>query len=135
MSLQAFAHDVLRHYPALLHGTLDFLGNHGGFSGAHLWRLSTAAGTFCLKAWPPAWRSEHDLAWIHALMARAASCSWIPRILPSSAGGSFVAQHGRLWEMATWMPGHAQFSQAPSLARLQAACVALAQLHQIWSTT
>src|SRR5436309_13193512 len=105
MSLQACAHDVLSHYPAALRGQLDFLGNHGGFSGAHLWRLSTSVGTFCLKAWPPDWRSADELAWIHSLMARAASCEWMPRILPASHGASFVELHGRLWEIATWMRG------------------------------
>src|SRR5947209_17508862 len=60
---------VLSCYPALLwQGPLSPLGNHGGFSGARLWRVAGLSGMLCLRAWP-----EHDsavrLAWRHRLMA------------------------------------------------------------------
>ena len=45
-----------------------------------------------------------------------ASFAWMPRIIPASHGASFVDLHGRLWEIATWMPGRADFAQAPSSA-------------------
>ena len=65
MSLESWAHEVLTHYPAMLRGTLTSLGNHGGFSGARLWRLDTAGGSYCLKAWPAdgpplAWTASPD---------------------------------------------------------------------------
>jgi Ser/Thr protein kinase RdoA (MazF antagonist) len=132
MFLESQAYEVLNHYPAGLRGTLVFLGTHGGFSGAHLWHLTAPAGIYCLKAWPPDWRAPADLAWIHSLMARAATLPWMPRIIPVSQGASYVDLHGRLWEIATWMPGRADFTQTPSRIRLEAASTALAQLHQAW---
>src|SRR5471032_5162 len=111
-------HPVLSCYPAALRGTLVALGNHGGFSGAQLWRLDAPGGSFCLKAWPDDWRSRADLVWIHGLLGRAAILPWMPRVLAASEGASLVEQQGRLWEVLTWMPGAAEFAQAPSAARL-----------------
>jgi Ser/Thr protein kinase RdoA (MazF antagonist) len=110
------------------------LGSHGGFSGASLWRLETPAGNFALKAWPANWRAPADLAWIHGLMGQAAAHPWMPRVMATTGGPTFVELHGRLWEVVTWMPGGADFGQSPSPARLEAAATALAQLHQSWRT-
>lgn len=131
--LESCAREVLGHYTALPRGNLVFLGNHGGFSGAGLWRLETPAGSYCLKAWPKNWRSPRDLAWIHALMQQASAFPWMPRVMPASNGETFLAATGRLWDLTTWMPGVSDFSQKPSAARLEAACTALALLHQAWT--
>ena len=130
MSLEPY--EVLAHYPLHLRGSLVFLGNHGGFSGALLWRLDCPNGSYCLKAWPTDWRSPPELAWIHGLLARASAFSWIPRVLSTSDGATFVSLQGRLWELATWMPGEASLSIAPSATPLIAACTALAELHHAW---
>ncbi|MSQ93274.1 MAG: hypothetical protein EXR98_01815 [Gemmataceae bacterium] len=128
------AHEVLARYPAALGGTLTSLGNHGGFSGARLWRVDATAGSFCLKAWPTDARAPAELAWIHGLLLKAARLPWLPRVAPTCHGESFVSHQGRLWELQTWMPGVADFAKAPSAARLQSACAALAELHRIWGT-
>jgi Ser/Thr protein kinase RdoA (MazF antagonist) len=133
MLLESSPHEVLSCYHALLRGELVFLGNHGGFSGAQLWRLDTGSGSYCLKAWPPDWRSARELTWIHRLMADGSVLPWMPRVAPTSAGTTFVAFQDRLWELVTWMPGEANFSLLPSSARLAAACAALGQLHQTWA--
>lgn len=133
MLLNSWSAEVLSRFPAMLRGTLVFLGNHGGFSGALLWRLDAPGGSYCLKAWPVAWRSAQELAWIHGLMARASSLPWMPHALLTSDGASFIVHQGRLWELVTWMPGAADFAQAPSEARLSAACTALAEVHRAWA--
>ncbi|MBI3821682.1 MAG: phosphotransferase, partial [Planctomycetes bacterium] len=125
--------EVLSRYPAILQGPLTFLGNHGGFSGARLWRVDTPAGSSCLKAWPTDARTPQDLTWIHGLMARASRLPWLPRVMATSDGATFIVHQGRLWELTTWMPGVADFSAAPTPARLTAACTALAELHRAWS--
>lgn len=124
--------DVLSQYPSFLGGTLTFLGNHGGFSGSALWKLETAAGALCLKAFPIDWRSIADLTWIHGLIARASAQPWMPRVMRTTDSATYVAHLGRLWELETWMPGGADFAKAPSEARLQSACKALAHLHNAW---
>lgn len=109
------------------------LGNHGGFSGAVLWRIDAAAGSLCLRAWP-----THEtwprLLFRHRLMmhARRARLSFVPAIIPTIEGASAVKHTGRLWELVEWMPGRADFHQHPSAIRLQAAASALAQLHTAW---
>jgi Ser/Thr protein kinase RdoA (MazF antagonist) len=126
--------DVLKQYPTLVGGTLVPLGNHGGFSGARLWRVETPVGNFALKAMPPDWRSGNDLQWIHGLMAQASVHAWMPRVIATNSGATFASADNRLWEVVTWMPGVADYRQAPSPARLQSAATALAQLHQAWGT-
>jgi Ser/Thr protein kinase RdoA (MazF antagonist) len=131
--LELEPHEVLSHYPSLLRGIHVFLGNNGGFSGARLWRLDSGNASFCLKAWSLAWRSPQELAWIHGLMTQGAALPWMPRVVPTTAGTTFVESQGRLWDLVTWMPGQADFWQARSPARLRAACIALGQLHQAWA--
>jgi homoserine kinase type II len=132
--LDPVAPAVLARYPALLRPTgLVALGNRGGFSGARLWRAASAAGPLCLRAWP-----EHEtaarLAFRHGLMAtaRAEGLAFVPGVLPAADGQTFVACAGRLWELAEWLPGRADFHQRPTSARLAAACRALARLHAAW---
>lgn len=122
---------VLDRYPGLLRG--NPVANPGGFSGASIWRIDGAAGSFCLKAFPPSWRSADDLAWIHGLLDKAAGLPWMPRVMRSMDGRSSVDDGNRLWELVTWMPGAADFAQAPTIARLQAAAQCLAHLHQAWA--
>jgi homoserine kinase type II len=113
---------------------LESLGNHGGFSGARLWRWTTARMAFVLRAWP----RDVDvtrLAFVHRWMrqAREAGLAFVPVLIPTCTSATWMAHGGRLWEVLEWLPGRADFSQRPSRARLTAACEALARLHQSWS--
>ena len=126
---------VLSRYPVSLRGRLESLGNHGGFSGARLWRVDAPAGVYCLKAWPADGRSAADLTWIHHLVAKASVLPFVPRVLAASDGATVVAHADRLWELASWLPGRAGFATAPSPRRLESACTALARLHQVWAST
>ncbi len=135
MSHESFAQSVLNRYAVPLRGALTFLGNHGGFSGAQVWRVNAVAMSFCLKAWPTDGRPAAEVSWIHRLMAQAAHLPWMPRLAPTMDGATCVNHAGRLWELQTWVPGVADFAAQPSSARLQAVCLALAQLHGAWRST
>ncbi len=125
---------VLARYPALLRqGLREPLGNRGGFSGARLWRLATPAGPLCLRASAPHETARH-VAWRHRLQAlgRAAGHTFVPAVLATSAGATFVEEAGRRWELMEWLPGRADYRAQPSPARLEAAARALALIHEAW---
>ena len=125
--------DVLSQFPAAAGGAIQPLGNHGGFSGARLFRVEAPAGAFCLRAWPADMRSD-VIQRIHELMADAVKrgLDFVPRALLTRRGKRQVSAGNRWWDLTTWMSGSASFWHEPSLPRLQAACVALARLHRAW---
>src|SRR5437879_400346 len=99
-SLDPIAVRVRQRYPAALDsGALEPLGNRGGFSGARLWRWQTLGGMFALRAWP-AEMTAARLTTIHRLMreARRASLSFVPTLLPTREGTTWIEEEGRLWE-------------------------------------
>ncbi|HVS40113.1 MAG TPA: phosphotransferase [Gemmataceae bacterium] len=137
--LNAAALEVLRRYPRPLVGAwsgghaptrLQPLGNHGGFSGARLWRLDDS---LCLRAWPADFPPQR-LAFIHHGMihARSAELTFTPRLFPAIDGTTAVGYAGRLWELQEWLPGEADYHRNPSEAKLRAALGALARLHECW---
>ena len=122
------ARSILAFYPApLQRNPLVTLGNNGGFSGAHLWRLGE---DFCLRASPPL-SSKTELAAIHRLLftARQEGLPFVPTILATLEGSTVIEQAGRLWALMDWMPGRASYQESPSRLKLQSACTALARLH------
>lgn len=125
---------VRGHYPPFCQqGTLTPLGNHGGFSGAVLWRMDGPVGTLCLRAWP-AHETWPRLLFRHRLMtlARQNGLLFVPALFAARDGASAVEYAGRLWELSEWLPGRPDFHAQPSAARLNAACTALALLHMVW---
>jgi Ser/Thr protein kinase RdoA (MazF antagonist) len=117
-----------------LDANVRFLHNHGGFSGARLWRVESPDGWLCLRAWPPLPSLEDYLLKVHRLMelARFAGLSFVPSVHKAAHGKSYVQHAGRFWDLTMWMPGLADFHLAPSSHRLAGACAALARLHQAW---
>lgn len=112
----------------------DALGNHGGFSGARLWRVSTPNGDWCLKAWPPGLDTADRLTVIHRLMrhGREAGLAFVPELRNATGESSYAEAAGRCWDLTTWLPGRADFRERSTAARIEAACKALAQLHRAW---
>jgi Ser/Thr protein kinase RdoA (MazF antagonist) len=110
------------------------LGNHGGFSGASLWKVETADGQWCLRAWP-AGVDANRVAGIHVYMAQARGRGliFVPRVCAAPNGRTAVDHGGRAWDLCQWMPGTADFAVFPGLTRLQRACEALAHIHQAWA--
>jgi homoserine kinase type II len=59
--------------------------------------------------------------------ARASGLTFIP------STAEHVEYADRVWDLADWMPGAADFHSNPTVGRLRAACIALARLHESWS--
>ena len=112
---------------------MEYLGNHGGFSGAQLWRAETAVGRLCLRRWPLDNPNERQLALIHKVLQHVhdQGLSFVPLPLPTRRGNTFVRHDGYLWELTPWMPGSADFCDRPTSNRLQAAMHALARFHLV----
>lgn len=116
-------------------GSLTALGNRGGFSGARLWQVHSAASRLCLRAWPASQAADRA-RFRHRLMdhARHEGLSFVPPVHRTKDGSTLVTAGGRLWELTGWMDGQADYAQQSTAARLTAAAEALAQLHRAWST-
>ena len=65
-------------------------------------------------------------------MNTAAHLPFVPSILRTADGSTFSVEEGRIWDLARWMPGTADFRANPSAERLANACAALAELHRAW---
>lgn len=131
MVSQPALNDVLVHYPPLEVSQVQPLGGAGGFSGASFWKLQSSAGPLCLRRWPREHPSPQRLQQIHRVLRHLHSrgCTFVPVPFPTRQGETFAGVGGDLWELSSWMPGVADFSQDPSPAKLQAAMEALASIH------
>lgn len=109
----------------------EALGGAGGFSGARFWRLAAASGTWCVRRWPREHPSPERLRFIHAVLDHVFRRGFVlvPRPLRTRSGATFVELDGRLWEVAPWMPGKADYHVSPTAQRLAAALTALAEFH------
>ncbi len=110
---------------------VEFLGAAGGFSGALFWRLHTGDSRWCLRAWAPEHPTPERLAWIHDVLQHVSSngCAVVPVPVPTICGPRFVSWRGRLWELAAWLPGEADYHQHPERSKLRAAAATLARFH------
>jgi len=102
-----------------------------GFSGAEVWRGDDSTGNpaFALKRLP----AELDptrLTAIHRWMTQAAHLTFVPSILRTTSGDTFVYTRGRCWEITRWMPGKPVSD--PTTADVGSACAAVAKLHAAW---
>jgi Ser/Thr protein kinase RdoA (MazF antagonist) len=131
MLSRAAADLVLRQFPAATAEPPEFLGHHGGLSGSHIWRVKGYNGYLCLKAWPPATPSDR-LATVHQMLLHASGLPFVPSLCKAHTGATAVDVDGRLWDLTSWMAGDADFTAHPSVARVENACAALAQLHIAW---
>jgi homoserine kinase type II len=123
---------ILEFYPADCRPTrVEPLGSAGGMSGAQFWRLVAPRGTLLVRCWPIEHPSPERLTSIHAVLRHAAAkgMTIIPAPFLTTHGESFVNHVGRLWELAPWMPGIADYDRAPRREKLGAAMMALARFH------
>jgi Ser/Thr protein kinase RdoA (MazF antagonist) len=133
MSTTADALRVLKHYPTAATTTqVEFLANAGGFSGSHLWRVSTLEGDFCLRRWPLQHPKRDRLEFIQAVLWHVGQEGFHLAATPVETlrHRGYVYYNGHYWELCRWLPGNADYHAQPSPVRLAAACVALAQFHR-----
>jgi homoserine kinase type II len=129
------AGQVLMAYPAPLRvGPVVRFAFHGGFTGASIFQVDNPCARLCLRGWLPRETDPKRLAWLHRLMADAGDggLEFVPRVLAALAGGTIVRHEGRLWELQEWLPWRPDFCERPSAAKLENACISLAQLHSRW---
>src|SRR5262245_57815548 len=117
--------------------SIQYLANHGGFSGARLWRVNSSVGELCLRAWPPESPTEPQLRFIHQVLLRVQShgVEFVPAPRAACDGSTIVRHDGLLWELTPWMPGRADFQERPRVERLHAAMRALACFHLAAAST
>ena len=80
----------------------------GGFSGAGVWKVETAAGAVALRLWPAAPPPRARLAGLHGLLAHVARRDpGVPVAVPvaTSSGETLVRVGGRLAQLEPWRPG------------------------------
>ncbi|MCL4201766.1 MAG: phosphotransferase [Pirellulaceae bacterium] len=126
---------MLKAYPLAVTSAVA-MGSAGGFSGAAFWRVETSAGPFCLRRWPPEHPSPDRLRSIHSVLRHVfdVGVTQVPVPIRTRDGGTFVSDEGRLWELAPWMPGTADYHSRPTRERLAAAMRLLALFHTATAT-
>lgn len=123
---------ILDFYPPDCQPTrIEALGSAGGLSGALFWRIVAPRGILMLRCWPIEHPSPQGLEFIHAVLRHSAAhgMSILPVPLGTSRGESFVRHQGRLWELAPWLSGTADYDRSPRREKLCAAMSALARFH------
>jgi len=132
LKLEPRLETVLRHYPDLGEiRTWRPLGGAGGFSGAEFWRLETEQGPFCLRRWPQEHPNRERLEFIQAVLwqVHQEGCYFVPLPLEAATHAGYVRHEGHFWEVTPWMPGKADYHQAPTNEKLCDALAALANFH------
>ena len=103
----------------------------GGFSGAQVWRIETAAGPCALRSTRASAVDVLRLADLHRLVAHvgAAGVTQAPVPVTTLDGTTFFESDGQVWQLEPWMPGAADYSKQSTAARLEAAMICLARWH------
>ncbi|MEC9091179.1 MAG: phosphotransferase [Planctomycetota bacterium] len=117
---------------------VQFLGNHGGYSGAALWHLQDGVSgkQFCLRRWPVQSGQSARVRWIHRLLNQAVEQGFNHRLLPipqkTSCGQTAFVQENVVYELTDWLPGAASFWEKPGVAKIRSVAVRLAEFHNAW---
>ena len=127
--------EVLAHYPEPIRTVEWFrLESSGGLSGAAIWRGDRNRQPLVAAKCYPSEIDPADVARRHVWCAAAvrAGLSFVPGTLSASDARTVVVRAGRCWELATWMPGEADFEARPSRVKLLGACDAVIDLLEAW---
>lgn len=106
----------------------------GGFSGARVYRVEAAGGTFCLRCWPegdaelPSRRLSELHRFLQFLEHEGVREIAVP--LKAHGGGTLMCVRGGRWQIEPWKTGTADFHSHPTELRLQNAMRALARVHR-----
>lgn len=112
-----------------------------GLSNSPVFRceLSTESGKTgqaCLKATDASDFNFRRLLLAHQAIqiAMANGTNVLPEFIPAGKTPSKIVESNRLWQLAQWMPGIADYDSSPSRARLCNAMQVLAKLHSSWQS-
>lgn len=127
------------------------LGNHGGFSGAELWRidgveLDTSGGrAYCLRKWPGGISESGRVKRIHRLLTHAVKRGFDEQLIPvpirlvgypvahrnasEEHAETMLLHDGSVYELTPWLPGRADFHDNPRIERIKHAAETLARFH------
>ncbi|MFN0056747.1 MAG: phosphotransferase [Planctomycetales bacterium] len=120
-------------YPPEFHPLgLTALRGAGGFSGAQVWRVTTAAGICALRATPRSGIVPERLTGLHRLLVHVQrlGISQSPMPIRTMRGGTWIEQASCVWQLEPWMPGAPEATESPSKTRIAAALALLARWHQ-----
>lgn len=113
------------------HGVTSITPMPPGLSGARVFRCS-GEETLVLRCWPDG-TTEQRVNEIHAVVSAVASTfDLLPKYQPIDPQGASLTidASGRIWELATWMPGQPLAETAP-LHLIGKGAAAIAQLHHV----
>jgi homoserine kinase type II len=122
---------LLAHYGSAL-PPLKWFPITSGFSGAQVWRGDDEFGAprYALKRWPAEITSSRIGA-VHAWLTQARHLSFVPALIPTISGLSWIEEQERVWDLSRWLPGQPRLPAGRS--EVENACVAVAHLHRVWS--
>ncbi len=124
--------DVLRHYWIDDNQLrIDHPSHARGFSGALVVRVQTAETDLCLRRWPSRELSRPRLLELHRFLkdVHAEGVDVLPVPLAARDGSTLLSQGDERWQLEPWMPGVADFNQAPAYERMDAVMRLLARFH------
>lgn len=106
----------------------------GGLSSSRVWRIVSQKGTHCLKAWPMDAGRIQRLAEIHGRLRelQVNGIHFVPQILATVDGTTWLQTTNHLWEVYSWMPGHVAQSSSDAEKLLPRAVSAVARIHDVW---
>lgn len=103
----------------------------GGFSGAGVFKVENADTHYCLRRWPVESTSPARLFAMHQLLtlAQDRGVTALPVPVRFDSGTTLPEIDGVFWQLEPWMPGVADFLEAPNDEKLKSAMTQLAQFH------
>lgn len=127
---------VLANYSSQYHPMQYVPINQAGFSGARVWKATTAVGEFAVRQWPAEGLHSDRLLGLHQLLhhLRDQHITLVAPPVTAASGTTLVDVSNHLWQLEPWMPGSADYHNQPSEAKLSAAMRALAGWHRAAAT-
>jgi homoserine kinase type II len=135
--LTSYCLQIIAAYPDVYRPTaLEYLGTGGGFSGACIWKVLSAAGAYAVRAWPEQALPWDRLCGLHRLLRHIHQQGVTEVAVPLAArdGQTLLPLAKRFWQLEPWKPGTADFARQPTANRLRSAVTCLARWHQAAAT-
>src|SRR4051812_34668139 len=95
---------VLKHFPIPPDYRCQVVEG-GGFSGARLGRVTTSAGEFCLRRWPPGTRRERLESIVKVLTHARNAAGPVYHGFNIEPGPILAAHASHFWTLEPWLPG------------------------------